>query len=96
MSTPLSIHRAAERYVTASARLHPDKLEEISQKQHDRVVEEVGHLDFDHDGATELLEALADEGSPFSEEQRTSSSEVILHVQDGCFEEAVLRNKNMR
>ena len=71
-STPLGVFNAAVRFTNASARLNPSRKEAVTKNQMDRVIEESSKLEFDHDHATELLEALCDESNfdnPFSEAQ---------------------------
>lgn len=69
---PLDLYNGAIKFVQASARLHPDRLEQIAKAQAERVVQELGNIDFDHDQATELIVKLAsdDPCDPFSEEQK--------------------------
>ena len=71
-STPLGVFNAAVRFTNASTKLNPSRKETVTKNQKDRVIEEISKLEFDHDHATELFEALCDESNfdnPFSEAQ---------------------------
>ena len=75
MSTPLSIYRAAERLITASARMNPACLASMAAAQTDNVLVTISKLTMDPsremEANTELLEELANDRGIFSEEQRT-------------------------
>ena len=58
MSTPLSIYRAAERYVKSTAAMHPGRAATIAAKQAGQVCQELNNMAFDQQHAAELQKAL--------------------------------------
>ena len=80
MATPLSMFKAAERFIKASARMDPSAVDAKCESEANRLCNVLGKLDMDQDAATELLEALADEGSLFNKDQRTRISKVIQGI----------------
>ena len=82
--SPTDLYNGAVKFVTASAKLHPDKLNKVAQTQTDRVIQELGKMELDHDQATELMEKLAqdDDRDPFSAAQREAIGDVLQKVLD--------------
>ena len=61
MATPLHMYTGAVKFLQASARLQPaDKVANAAVVQWQRIIESLGKMPFDQDGATELLEKLAE------------------------------------
>ena len=87
MSTPLSVYKAAERYVKATAAMHPEKAADIATKQANVVCQEVNKMTFDLSAASDIQEALVPTedsvDSPFSIDNRQIISATILSMCDG-------------
>ena len=98
MSTPLSIYRAAERYVKSTAAMHPGIAATIAAKRAGQVCQELNNMAFDQQHAAELQEALMTrdghdvDDSPFSAEDRQLISATILSICDGEASVATLEN----
>jgi len=88
-TSPLSAYRAAERYVVASAKLHPQKANSLSDSQCENMIQMLNNTRIDPDDATELIEALNDESPVFNQQQRESMSAVVISAMEGGTSAAV-------
>ena len=95
MATPLSVFRAAERFVAASMAMDPTCTESLTADQTSHVIEVISKLAFTTDQGTDGLEALAAVGSPFNLEQRQSISKVIRDITSGALVSASLQSRQV-
>ncbi len=83
MATPMSMFRASERFITATGALNPAKGESRADSETNRLCANIGGLKVDQESATELLEALASDASPFNGDQRNRIANVLQSIMDG-------------
>ena len=80
MATPISVLRAAERFVVASSKVDPSSQARIAATQTTHVIQLIGGLTIDQVQAAEFAEALAVDGGPFSAEQRQSMHKALIGI----------------
>ena len=89
MATPLSIYTAAERYVTAATALDPSIRDAATKSQYEHVTEVLGKMTITCEHATELLEAIANPASVFTDAQRKSIGGLVNSIVSGTTSAAV-------
>ena len=93
--TPLDVYLAAVRYVKAASALDSASAEVTAAEQVANVIQLVGNTAFDQGGATTLLEALMDDDSPFSGDQRKAIASTIRSVMSGAAAVATTDSRHM-
>jgi len=83
MATPMSMFRASERLINATGALDPAKGQARADSETNRLCANIGGLKVDQESATELLEALASDESPFNGDQRNRIANVLQSIMDG-------------
>ncbi len=95
MATPLSVVRAAERFVAASVAMGPTCKDALTADQTSHVVEIIGKLAFTCDHAAGCLEALAANDSVFTLEHRKATSKIIRDITSGSAPSAALQSRQV-
>jgi hypothetical protein len=83
MASPLGSFRAAERYVVGSSRMKPSSAPAVAESQAHVLVQTLGGLNIERDPATELLEALESDASPFTQAQRQMIAATVQSIVGG-------------
>lgn len=83
MATPLSVFRAAERFITANAVMDPGSKDVLAIAQATHVIQVIGGMQFGSEEATSLTEVLAGVDSPFTHAQRCSIATAVRGIIQG-------------
>jgi hypothetical protein len=97
MATPFSLFKAAERLVNARAPMLANETElgKVCATQTSRLCEKIGGLRITDDDASEVLEALNNAKSPFTDAQRQTISDTVQQQLDGDSAPAIPDNRNV-